>query len=152
VRAFKFSRRFALRRVLEDLVVEAFDRFYSEATNGVRAVVPVPCRRSTLRRRGFDLPALLARRLARSRALSWRPEALMKLADTPDLVRLGAAARVRAVKRAYAPRESLEGPVLLVDDVVTSTATARACARSCLDAGADRVLVLALARTPREIR
>jgi predicted amidophosphoribosyltransferase len=152
VRAFKFSSRFALRRLLETLAVEAFDRFYADQANRVRAVVPVPCRSATLHRRGFDLPALLARSLARSWSLPWRPEALMKLADTPDLVRLGAAARVRAVVRAYAPQESLEGAVLLVDDVVTSTATARACARSCLDAGADRVLVLALARTPREIR
>jgi predicted amidophosphoribosyltransferase len=144
--------RLVLRRALEGLFLEAFDRFYGQTLPRISAVVPVPCHPATLHRRGFDLPALLSRRLSKDRSIPWRPTALAKRESIPELVRLTAAERSRAVSRAYVPREPLGGTVLLVDDVVTTTATARACATACIQAGANRVCALALARTPLEAR
>ncbi|GAB4257216.1 MAG: ComF family protein [Deferrisomatales bacterium] len=146
VQRLKYGQDLALRRALVGLFVEAYDRFELPEP---QAVVPVPCHRRALRRRGFDLPALLSRGLCRRRSLVWRPRALARAGPEVDLVGLGAAARARAVAGAFRPRERLAGDVLLVDDVITTTATARACARACLAAGARRVHVLALARTAR---
>ncbi len=149
IHALKYGGRLDVRAALGDLVVEALRRHYGALEDPVGAVVPVPCTRRTLRRRGFDLPALLARRVARALGAPWRPTALAKRADAPDLVGLTADERTRAAARAYAPAEPLPPRVLLVDDVATTTATARACALACRASGADRVWVLVLARTPR---
>ena len=146
VHAFKYRKALCLREGLERLALQAFDRHWGAAH--FSAAVPVPCHLSTLRRRGFDLPALLSRRLSHARDIPWRPRALAKVRKTADLVGLGIRERAEAVAGAYDAAEGLQGRVLLVDDVATSTSTARACAEACLSAGAAEVSVLVLARTP----
>jgi predicted amidophosphoribosyltransferase len=73
----------------------------------------------------------------------------VRVRDTPPQSGLRAAERRKNVKGAFAvPRpERVRGlRVLLVDDVMTTGATADACARALLDAGVRRVSVLSLAR------
>jgi len=146
IQRWKFGRDLSWRTALEGLACEAQGRFWPALR--VAAVVPVPCHPATLRRRGFDPAALLSRAVARRADAVWRPQALRKVRAIPELVGLDAQERRAAVRGAYAPAERLGGTVLLVDDVVTSTATARACAEACRRAGAARTLVLGLARTP----
>ena len=146
VQRFKYGGQLTLRRALEELAIDAWRRHYTG--HRFSAVVPVPPHPETLRRRGCDLAALLARAVARSAGVPWRPRALRKEARTPDLVTLDARSRRAAVARAYAPAQALTGEVLLVDDVITTTATSRACAGACRTAGVAGVWVLALARTP----
>jgi len=146
VQRFKYGGQLTLRRALQEWAVDAWRRYY--ASLPFAAVVPVPPHPDTLRHRGCDLAALLSRAVARSAGVAWRPGALAKVSRAPDLVTLGARERRVAVARAYAPVQELAGAVLLVDDVVTTTETARACARACRSAGAAEVCVLALARTP----
>ncbi len=146
IQRLKYGGDLALRRLLEELAVAAARR--DPPVPRPAAVVPVPCTARTLARRGFDLPALLARRVAREIQAPWRPSAVRKRPDAPDLVGMGAAERERATRRAFEPAEPLAGTVLVVDDVVTTTATVRAVTRTCLEAGAGRVTVLAVARTP----
>ncbi len=143
----KYRGDLALRSTLEGLAVEAFHRFWGDDRD-FSAVVCVPADAKTLRRRGFDLPALLSRAVARSTGLPWNPAALLRRSDGVELVGLGAEERWRAAHRAYGCRGPLSGRVLLVDDVLTTTATARACALACRRAGARSVEVLAVARTP----
>lgn len=146
VQRFKYGGQLTLRRALQEWAVDAWRRHY--ACLPFAAVVPVPPHPITLRHRGCDLAALLSRAVARSAGVAWRPGALAKVSSTPDLVTLGARERRTAVARAYAPAQALAGRVLLIDDVVTTTETARACATACRNAGACEVYVLALARTP----
>lgn len=146
IHAFKYRRRLSFRSALETLAVQALDANWPDAV--FQSAVPVPPHTRALRRRGFDLPTLLARRIAREKNIPWRPTALAKRGDAPDFVGLGLEERARAAAAAYRPRERLGGEVLLVDDVATSGATARACAAACLEAGAEGVRVLVLARTP----
>jgi predicted amidophosphoribosyltransferase len=151
IHAFKYRRRLSLRRPLQRLAEEALETFAADGSP-FSAVVPVPSRPARLRRRGFDLPAILSKAVAGRSGAAWKPLALAKVRDTPDLVGLGSKERFAAVAGAYAPRESLEGRVLLVDDVCTSTGTARECAKACREAGGESVSVLVLARTPLAVR
>lgn len=114
-------------------------------------IVPVPLHAARLRTRGFNQSAVLARHLAR--ALGW-PVALrlvLRTRDTPSQTALSAPARAANVAGAFAVRDQRAAcgrAFLLVDDVWTSGATARAAASALRRAGACRVDVLTFARVP----
>jgi len=151
IRFFKYGRNYgnnrALRAPLEALLLDAYHRDFSAADHLFSAVVPVPPDEKSLRRKGFDLPALVSRKLAKAIGAPWKPQALTKSPDAPELIGLNTAARAKAAAKAFSPAEKIDGTVLLVDDVATTTATMRACAHACLKAGAHGVHCLALART-----
>jgi len=112
-------------------------------------VVPVPLHSSRLRERGYDQAALLARACARAAGLPVAVRALVRRRDTPPQASLDAAARRSNLAGAFAAAAPLEHPtVALVDDVLTTGATADACTRALRAAGAARVVVLTVGRTP----
>ena len=112
-------------------------------------IAPVPLHRERLRRRGFNQSAVVARHIAR--ALGWplRLQLLVRVRDTPSQTALSAAARAANVANAFAvplPEAVRARSILLVDDVWTSGATARAAATALRSAGATTVDVLTFAR------
>ncbi len=102
-----------------------------------------PARR---RERGFDQAELLAR--AASRHLGLRVRRLLE--RPPGPAQTGRSLAERRDGPHFRARLAIPGwSVLVVDDVVTSGATASAAAWALRRAGAGRVSVLAAARTPR---
>jgi ComF family protein len=118
-------------------------------------VVPVPLFRARQRERGFNQAELLARAMVKSLRrersqwqLSLRP-ALERVKDTRPLYRLDPRQRRRNLKGAFriADREAIRGhDVLLIDDIMTTGATARECSAVLLRAGAAKVWVATVAR------
>jgi ComF family protein len=116
-------------------------------------LVPVPVHRLRLFRRRYNQAALLARELGR---ISGRPVLLDGLGRSRATDSLGgktAIDRRAEVADAFTVRpgrlQALRGRrILLIDDVMTSGATARACAETLLEAGAASVDVLVAARVP----
>jgi ComF family protein len=116
-------------------------------------VVPVPAHWRRLLGRRYDQAALLARALGVLSGRAVLPDALRRVRRTPPLADRGAAERAVTVEGAFALSRggaaAVPGrQVLLVDDVMTSGATAEACARALLAGGAAAVDVLAAARVP----
>jgi ComF family protein len=116
-------------------------------------LVPVPLHRKRLFHRRYNQAAVLARLLASSAGRPNQPDGLVRLYATDSLDDKSPAERASAVAGAFAVRPSrlyrVRGrTVLLVDDVMTSGATANGCARALLDAGATAVDVLVAARVP----
>lgn len=112
-------------------------------------LVPVPLHPRRLRTRGFNQSELLARELSRRAALRLVSGALVRRADTPPQTGLSAARRRANVKDAFVVRRRapLVGrTIVLVDDVLTTGSTARACARALRSAGAGEVRLLTAAR------
>lgn len=121
----------------------------AEPAVGPDLVVPVPLHPRRLVERGFNQSALLAARLARRLGSPLDATAIRRIADTPPQARQARHERLTALRGAFVPRSRsrLEGArVLLVDDVVTTTATVRAATRALLRAGAGAVEVACLAR------
>jgi ComF family protein len=141
--AFKFDGRQALARPLADLVVEQCG---ATLPVDVEALVPVPLGRARERERGFNQAALLAERLARALSLPVRAW-LGRTRPTRPQSELGASERRANVRHAFRARAAVTGRhVIVVDDVLTTGATAAECARVLREAGARAVGVLTVAR------
>ena len=107
------------------------------------ALVPAPTRRSAARRRGGD-PVTRMARAARLPDATVVP-ALRLRAFTRDSVGLSAGARQTNIAGRVLLRKPVTGEVVLIDDVVTTGATACESVRALQTAGADVAAVLAVA-------
>jgi ComF family protein len=139
---FKHGGRVDLARPLGRLL-----RPFLQTSADVDAMVPVPLHPRRLRARGFNQAVELAR-AAGSRLPLW-VDVLRRRRDTPSLGHLSPEERRSLVADAFgvpACRAVKGKHLLLVDDVMTTGATASACTSALLGAGAARIDVLALAR------
>jgi ComF family protein len=145
VQGLKYRGRRALADALGALLAERYP-FADDAL-----LVPVPLHRDRLRERGFDQALLLAQALGRRRGLPVAPRLLVRVRATETQARLQAHDRWHNLRGAFAacaagvPRAR---PLVLVDDVLTTGATANACAAALRAAGAVRVDVFTVGRAP----
>lgn len=136
---------------LEALLLAAARR---EPLNTSTRIIPVPLHPERTRSRGFNQAAVIAQVLSK---------ALRLPLDEVGLVRVTSSERYRAGLDAKGRRETVAGAfavryprlvanedILLVDDVYTTGATVSACAECMTEAGARNVVVLTVARAPRE--
>lgn len=123
---------------------------WSEPPPRALLLVPVPSSRASLRRRGMNPAAEIARGLAAQLGWPLLRGALRRRRETPRQTGLGRQARQRGLRGVFhCPRDLSGRHVGLVDDVMTTASTADAAARALLAAGAASVTVLVAARTPR---
>jgi ComF family protein len=145
IRRLKYERRRAVAEALGTLFASRYP-FGEDAL-----LVPVPLHLRRLRSRGFNQALLLARTLARRRGILLAPRALVRTRPTHAQPGLAALARRQNLAGAFAapsPADVRGRHVVLVDDVLTTGATADACARVLLDAGVARVDVYTAGRAP----
>ncbi len=142
---FKYADRTDLSRGLAMLMARAGKKLLQRA----EVLAPVPLHVKRLRRRRYNQAALLAAELSRLARKPVLQDALERVRETVPLGPLSAAGRRAALAGTMAVRRDVVGLcVLLVDDVMTSGATADSCAAALLAAGAKRVDVLTAARVP----
>lgn len=113
------------------------------------AVTPVPLHARRLWTRRFNQAAALGREIARRAGKPFEPALLRRIKATRSQVGLSREQRVQNMQGAFraAPAASVQGRrIALVDDVLTSGATANAAARALLRAGAAQVDLIVFAR------
>jgi predicted amidophosphoribosyltransferase len=141
--AFKFRGADYLARHLARLM-----RRRLPPPKGALEVTSVPGRTS-IWRRDEHAAELLGDAVAACLGLPFSPRRLEKVRPTRRQSGLPLARRESNVRGAFRARGRAAASVLLVDDVATSGATARECARELRQAGASRVLVWCFARASR---
>jgi ComF family protein len=152
VHQLKYADRHDARALLGRWLAEAG----RELVPGLDVIVPVPLSRLRLIVRKFNQAAVLAGELARQTGVPMDPLLLARIRRTRSQVGMTREQRRRNVAGAFRVparrRPRLAGRnVLLVDDVLTTGATADACARTLRRAGAARVDVLTLALVTNEV-
>lgn len=114
-----------------------------------QALIPVPLHPTRLRQRGYNQALELARPLAQAFAIALLADGLRRMRATPAQSELGALARRRNPRGAFAVGDTrLPEHVALVDDVMTTGATVFECARVLRRVGVQRVDVWVAARVP----
>lgn len=159
IHALKYDRLHPAARGLGRLLAEAIAQLAGHAPNEL-LVIPVPLHRAKHAQRGFNQARALAREalgfLAKSHP-AWRltlaPSALMRLRATESQAGLTPRMRRLNVRGAFSVSDAaaVRGKdILLVDDILTTGATARAAAQALNRAGANSIYVTTLARARRE--
>lgn len=142
----KAQRRLGVAPVLARLIAAALAR--DGPLPAGTLLLPVPAGRASLRRRGMNPAAEIARGLAAELALPLARGVLLRRREAPPQTGQGQQARRAGAVGVYSCAGGVEGRhVAVVDDVMTTGSTADAAAGALLAAGAEGVTVLVAART-----
>jgi len=143
IHAFKYEGLRALAGTLGEILYDSWEA----DPWPVDTIVPVPLHPERLRQRGYNQSSLLARELSRRVGLPVVEGTLLRVVATPPQVGLHAKQRASNVENAFGfhDRGLMGRKVLLIDDVLTTGSTLRACAHAALQGSADAVWALTLA-------
>ena len=164
----KYSGKSYLARKMGDIMYDRMEILIKEAgEDGVKpfdVVIPVPVGRKRLVKRGYNQAELMARQFMKrwedaATCPALETHVLKRCRETVMLRSLNPEERRLALQNAFAVegrlRHRIEGrTILLIDDIYTTGATADACSRTLLEAGAAEVYLLTLCsggnRRPKE--
>lgn len=121
-------------------------RAMSQRASSVDLLVPIPLHRSRLRERGYNQSLELARPVAKALGIEIRNN-MQRIRATSSQADLSREERQRNVRDAFVASQRVAGRrIAIIDDVMTSGATAEMAARCLLKAGAKNVEVWVVAR------
>jgi len=152
VTRFKHQGKWPMGRLLAQLLGQSLQHRFDDGLTRPDYLLPVPLTDKRLRKRGFNQSAMLAAWLGKQLELKVDERLLKRIKETPTQQGLDAKARKRNLRDAFALVKGTDVSGLhlaLIDDVLTTGAMADAMARLLIGAGAERVDVYCLARTPK---
>ncbi len=149
---FKHQAQWPSGRLLAEQMARHLQYAFDEGLPRPDMLLPVPLAPRRLRQRGFNQAQMLADWLRPALDIGVRADLLQRIQDTQSQQELDAAARRRNLRQAFALSDEVQvrgRHVAVIDDVLTTGATAEALARLLKRAGAVRVDIYCLARTPK---
>ena len=143
---YKYNGKGYIGRKFGDIL---YDRISCENIQ-IDVIIPVPISRERMRKRGYNQSSVMSQQLALRMEVPFDDKSLVRIKNTHMLRSLDPAERKLVLEGAFAYSEGnvpdLCGKrVLLIDDIMTTGATADACSKVLLDAGAESVIFLSLA-------
>ncbi len=152
VTRFKYQGKWPQGRLLAELLGQTLQYRYAEGLQRPDLLVPVPLAGKRMRQRGYNQAAMLAKWLGDQLQLPVDERQVKRVKELPAQQGLDAKARKRNLRDAFALSDScnvMGKHLALIDDVLTTGSTADTLARLLIRAGARKVDVYCLARTPK---
>lgn len=148
IHLFKYEKIKPLAGPLGRMLAQALPR-----DERIDLIVPMPLHWRRRWQRGFNQSMLLARELSRQTGLPVGQVVRRRKQTTPQAGLADAQRRRNVAGAFFVPHsEAVRGKrILLIDDVLTTGATSRVCAAALHAAGAERVIVLTIARVDRRL-
>lgn len=146
VQRFKFNRSLACGAVLSGRLLRAVRAGLGRPRQSTEVLVPVPLHPGRQFMRVYNQAEVLARDLGAALGIPVSPSALRRIRRTPAQSGLPAAERSRNLRGAFTARPLGARRVTIVDDVMTTGATVRECAKALRKSGAESVSVWVAAR------
>ncbi len=112
-------------------------------------LIPVPLHKTRMRERGYNQSALLCRVIASQTGFTYNDQILKRIRYIQSQTKLNVSERLANVHGAFkvaSPKEIVNKIIILVDDVITTGATANECARELMNADAEAVYLCSVAK------
>jgi ComF family protein len=151
IHLFKYHRKTGIGKVLGNIMADFVSGIWD--MNAFDLIIPVPLHIKKLRERGFNQAVVLARVLSKRFKIALDITSLKRVLVTPPQVGLGRKERLINVKGAFSvtSQHQISGKrILLIDDVYTTGSTLTECSHVLLNAKAEAVAVLTMARATGE--
>lgn len=143
IQRFKFEGDLAVGRLLGSLLAE----YIAAGDDRPDCIVPVPLHASRLKERGFNQAVELARPVSRRMKVKVRLDLCERSRATQVQSTLDADERRKNLKDAFTVKAPVQGlHLVLLDDVVTTGATAESLAKTLREAGARRITLWSVCR------
>jgi competence protein ComFC len=142
----KYSRRYQLMGFFKEACREKFTYYFP----GDAVIIPVPLYYLGYWKRGFNQAEIIAKWISHASGLKRDQNHLMKIRKTSSQSTLSKEKRQSNLSGVFqwVGKKPPPRAVLLVDDIYTTGATLRACAKTLLKSGAEEVYAWTLFRTP----
>ena len=148
IHRYKYQRHLWFEPLFTDLLATAFATHFP-ATE-IDLIVPIPLHKNKQRDRGFNQSIRLSRRLSKTIGVPLATKALERTRPTETQTRLSRKKRIENVHNAFSSgkhAELVKGKrILLIDDIMTTGATASACPKALKALKAEEVHVLTISR------
>ena len=146
IAGLKYHSRLPLGRDLAKLMATAV----AQQQTLPQLLLPIPMHRRGLWRRGFNQAGELARAVSTALEIPWSTGVLRRHGEQGHQRGLRRRHRISNIKGTFSCKTGIPAHVALIDDVITTGATAEEASKALRRAGAIRIEVWAVARTPRE--
>jgi len=134
-------------QMLSQILFNTFEKFLESQS---LTLIPIPSSQQKTSERGYDSVANLCIRFTRgTTSIDLDDANLFLRRQVVDQVGLSATQRHANLEGAFGVRRTMQGTVVIVDDVVTTGATLNSAAKALKLAGAQRIFALALCGTPK---
>ncbi|MBV1919617.1 MAG: hypothetical protein KUG73_02975 [Pseudomonadales bacterium] len=141
-------------KALGQLLAHSLSNDSSIQNNPPELIIPVPSHRKSINRRGYNPTQIIAKTLSSQLSIPSASNFISKRNHSEQQKALSAPERLVNLKNAFSITKKGASSlpnyyrVVIVDDVVTTCATANTLSKLLLEAGVQDVIVWALARTP----
>jgi len=138
---------------LASLIITHFQLLDNQPNFSDYILIPVPLEKRKLKRRGFNQAEEIGKELSKFLKISLSNNVLAKIKETPPQIELSDEERKENIKEAFfcqSPEKIKGRKILLVDDIYTTGATMRECAKVLKKAGAKEIIGIVVARAKPE--